>query len=286
LGQLQSLDSSICDCIESVVQSARKAGLKLYDCKSDSLQPTSCIGTSEHGLERLVGHGCCSACAAVLIDKKTEERASRPCSQPDAPAAKKINHAHLNQQQALDRLKQARDVEIELFRQGEHEKRKRIAAERKSVRLEAKMTAAIKKGNYPKFIRAFKAASDEGIVPDEALQVILTDIAKSMRGKHKWSGSSKSFYRSLLNCGDPWVVKFVSVNLLGMDIRTVEKDRSNKSGEFIEGQVKENMRRGAKMLEDYGMTGVPCAVTEDATSTLTRLDGLMKKSTDTGLWEI
>ena len=148
------------------------------------------------------------------------------------------------------------------------------------------MTATIKKGNYPKFIRAFKAASDEGIVPDEALQDILTDIAKSMRGKHKWSGSSKSFYRSLLNCGDPWVVKFVSVNLLGMDIRTVEKDRSNKSGEFIEGQVKENMRRGAKMLEDYGMTGVPCAVTEDATSTLTRLDGLMKKSTDTGLWEI
>ena len=41
-----------------------------------------------------------------------------------------------------------------------------------------------------------------------------------------------------------------------MDISTIEKDRSNKSDEFIEGQVKENMRRGAKMLEDYGMSGV------------------------------
>ena len=33
LSQVQSLDPSICDYIESAVQSARKAGLKLYDCK-------------------------------------------------------------------------------------------------------------------------------------------------------------------------------------------------------------------------------------------------------------
>ena len=286
LQQLQSTDESVYEYLSNVVKEASASGLNLYHSTGHSLQASACTGVCEPGLEHLVGSRCCGACAALLTDSVLKRRAKRPCNQPGAVASKFSNHKYVTMEQAIHRLRDARQVTVRLFREKMHEQAKRIAAEKKIIKLESKLTAAIKKSNYPKFIRAFQSASEQGLVPDEALQNILTDIAKSLKGKHKWSTSSKSFYKCLLNCGDPWAVKFVSVNLLGMDIRTVQKDRSHSSEEFIHGQVKQNMRRGAEMLKKYGMSGVPCAITEDATSTLLRLDGELKTNAETGEQEV
>ena len=81
-------------------------------------------------------------------------------------------------------------------------------------------------------------------------------------------------------------MKFVSVNLLGMDIRTVQRDRADRTSEFIAGQVKDNLQQGAQMLIDYGMSGVPVAVTEDATSALSHLDAEQKTSATSGESEV
>jgi len=245
-----------------------------------------CSRQCEPGLEALVGHGACSACAALLLDATLKKKANRPSNQADAAPSRYTNHQHLKAPQAIDRLASVRDTVVRLFREKEKEKRKATALEKKVVRLEAKLSASVSKGNYEKFIRAFQSASEDGLVPDVALQEILLDIAKSLRGKHKWSKTSKSFYRNLLNSGDPWTTKFVSVNLLGMDIRTVQRDRSEKSTEFIAGQAKANMRAAKTFVTDYGMPGCPMAVTEDATSTLARLDGELKSNPDTGLHEV
>lgn len=111
-------------------------------------------------------------------------------------------------------------------------------------------------------------------------------MAKSLRGKHKFSSSSKYFYKCLLDSGNPWVTKFISVNLLGMDIRTVERYHRSSSEEFLACQVKRNMRNAAAFLCKYGMPGVPCAITEDATSSLARLGDLLKTNAETGQQEV
>ena len=79
----------------------------------------------------------------------------------------------------------------------------------------------------------------------------MEDIAKSMNGKHSWSADSKSFYTCLLNCGNPSVTKFVSLNLLGMDIRTVERDRKKRRHEFLVGKVKKNIQYVAELMAKY-----------------------------------
>ena len=286
LKQLESQDTSVHQYLQNVVNEACANGLQLYNSTGTALQATACTGFTEPGLECLVGSYCCAACAALLTEPTLKKRAKDPCNQSGAVPSKFSNHKYLAPEQAVMRLRDVRQITVKLFREKMLEQAKRKAAEKKVLKLEAKLTAAIRKQNYPKFIRAFQTASNEGLIPDAALQDILTDIAKSLKGKHRWSSSSKSFYKCLLNCGDPWAVKFVSVNLLGMDIRTVQKDRSDSSEEFIHGQVKQNMRRGASLLRKYNMEGVPCAITEDATSTLLRLDGELKTNKETGGQEV
>lgn len=162
-----------------------------------------------------------------------------------------------------------------------------MAAEKKANRLESKLNAAIQKGKYPKFVRAFQTAIEEGHMPEERLQNILEDIAKSLRGKHTWSADSKSFYTCLLNCGNPFVTKFVGLNLLGMDIRTIQKDRQKRRQEFLAGKVRKNIQYVAGMIADhYNMKGVLCCITEDATTTVLRLDCMLKTNQETGEEEV
>ena len=78
----------------------------------------------------------------------------------------------------------------------------------------------------------------------------------------------------------------LSVNLSGMDIRTMERDRRDSSEEFLAGQIKRNMRSAAEFVNKHGMTDVPMAVTEDATSALARLDGILKTNEVTGKQEV
>ena len=283
---LRSLEPSVAEYIDNNVNGARAAGIKLYEPTGQSLKATFCTGFYPEGIEALVGSPCCSACAALLLDKVLKDRAKQPCNASGATPHPKANHAYCERDHLIDKLEKARETIVKLFQEKEHEKRARLTAERRARRLESKLQAGINKGNYPKFIRAFQSAADDGLVPDELLQNILTDIAKSLRGKHKWHKDSKSFYTCLLNCKDPWVVKFVSVNLLGMDIRTVQRDRADRTTEFIAGQVKDNLQQGAKMLIDYGMSGVPVAVTEDATSALSHLDAEQKTSATSGEPEV
>ena len=123
-------------------------------------------------------------------------------------------------------------------------------------------------------------------MPTNELQNILGDIAKSLVGKHSWSNDSKSFYTCLLNCGNPHVTKFVSLNLLGMDIRTVKRDMAAKSHEFLQGRVRANVKHVAEMYRKYGLSEIPVAVSEDATTLVTRLDCILARNKETGEEEV
>ena len=260
----------------------------LYQGTGHSIQSNLCSGHSIPGSEQVAGEPCCSGCLALMLDRTLLERAQYPSNQIGAELSKFARHDTVGTMgEAIKRLRKSSATISALYKKSEKDRRLRIAAERRANRLESKLNAAIQQGKYPKFIRAFQAAIEDGCMPEERLQNILEDIAKSLRGKHTWSADSKSFYTCLLNCGNPFVTKFVSLNLLGMDIRTVEEDRQKRRHDFLAGKVSANIRHVAEMMAKYyHMKGVPCCVVEDATTVLLRLDCYLKTNPITGGEEV
>ena len=83
------------------------------------------------------------------------------------------------------------------------------------------------------------------------------------------------------------MTKFVGLNLLGMDIRTIEKDRQQRRHEFLAGKVRKDILYVAELTaKHYNMEGVPCCIAEDATTTLLRLDCILKTNPETGEEEV
>ena len=128
----------------------------------------------------------------------------------DAEPHKKARHDSLTHEQAVVRLRKKSSIIANLYFENEKSKRKCRDLEKKLKCLESKLNAAIQKGKWPKFIRAFQHAASNGNLPTQQLQNLLEDIAKSLQGKHKWHADSKSFYTCLLNIGSPAVTNFVS----------------------------------------------------------------------------
>ena len=261
-------------------------GARLYECTGSSLKATLCNAQCNPEIQSVLGTYCCAECAALLFDTTLRQRSRRPCNQPGAKSSVHARQDSLTVEQKDERMQYlSKKLEEEYF-QKEQERRKRLACERKIRRLESKLRAALDKGKYPKFIRAFQSAFDAGVLPAEQLQNILNDIAKSLLGKHRWSNDSKSFYSCLLNSGNPHVTKFVSLNLLGMDVRTVERDRAARSHEFLQGRARANVKHVAQMYRKYGLVGIPCGVVEDATTLVMRLDCILVSNKDTGEEEV
>ena len=178
------------------------------------------------------------------------------------------------------RLRKKSSIIANLYFENEKSKRKCRDLEKKLKCLESKPNAAIQKGKWPKFIRAFQHAANNGNLPTHQLQNLLEDIAKSLQGKHKWHADSKSFYTCLLNIGSPAVTNFVSKNLLGLDLGTVKKDRAKRTQEIQRGRVRKNIEHVAGLLEQYHLKDVPCCVVEDATTVITRIDITLKQNAD------
>ena len=184
---LMALEPSIVEYVHNIVNDARAAGISLYEPAGQSLKSTFCTGSCPNGIEALVGAPCCSACAALLLDPVLKKRANEPCNAVDAAPHPKANHAYCERDHLINKFERARETIVKLFREKEHETQAKLIAERRAHarRLESKLKAGINKGNYPKFIRAFQSVANDGLVPDKLLQNILTDIARSLRGKHK-----------------------------------------------------------------------------------------------------
>ena len=167
------------------------SGLCLYRGTGYSVQSTLCSGHAIQGSEAIGAHACCSACMALLLDHAIAERARQPSNQPGAELNKYARHDTIGSMDAaVERLRKSSKTIAKLYFEKEKERRLRVAAERRASRLESKLNAAIQKGKYPKFVRAFQAATEEGHMPEERLQNILEDTAKSLRGKHHWSATS------------------------------------------------------------------------------------------------
>jgi hypothetical protein len=178
---LTALEPSFAEYVHNTVNDVRAAGISLYEPTGQSLKSTFCTGSCPKGIEALVGAPCCSACSALLLDPVLKKRANKPCNAVGAAPHPKANHAYCERDHLINKFERARETIVKLFREKEHEKQAKLTAERRARRLESKLKSGINKGNYPKFIRAFQSAADDGLVPDELLQNILTDIAKSLR---------------------------------------------------------------------------------------------------------
>ena len=107
---------------------------------------------------------------------------------------------------------------------------------------------------------------------------ILTDLSMclvngSSRGR-SLSHASKVFYGLLLNNASPWAHKFVSGVFFGPDIRTSQRARAAFDSGLVGLELTEESLRPLKEihLKRYGLETVPGLVSEDATTSVRRLD--------------
>jgi hypothetical protein len=226
----------------------------------------------------------CAPCAALHFEgwtTKAEARAERPVTAKACP--QRAKHSSLSRGAALQRVKHSAAHGQDRWLSEKNAERKLLRAQRKIERLESKMCAGISHDKYPKFVRALMAACDEEKLPTSTLQNILEDIGRALVSpRRRVSIDTKSFYTCLLNCGNPWVTQFVSKNLRGLSLSSTKAHRRERSFEFVPGKVAQAMEQAADDMKEYGMEGVPCMFSEDATTCLRRLDAVLKGNLDAG----
>jgi hypothetical protein len=139
-------------------------------------------------------------------------------------------------------------------------------SERQRKRAEQKLESSIDKDNAPKFLRTFIAAAEEGLLPTEALQALLEDIGKSLLFKsHTRCPTARSFYVTLLNAGSPWISQFVSMNMGGPHLRTVQRWRGLMY-DYLPGRLEKNIDQLVALLDKMDLLDVPGMWSEDATT--------------------
>jgi hypothetical protein len=121
----------------------------------------------------------------------------------------------------------------------------------------------------------------------ELLDGITTCLKNGSTRGRKLNDSERAFYGMLLNSGSPWAHKFVANNLFGPNLRTSQKTRSAFDHKLVELDLTHQSLVGLKaQLTRYGLAEVPGVVSEDATTSVRRLDfELLQSTTAESAWE-
>jgi hypothetical protein len=147
-------------------------------------------------------------------------------------------------------------------------------------------------GKLPLVIQNLIVANKTGALEKNATTVALLDGIStclkngSTRGR-KLNDTEKAFYGLLLNSGSPWAHKFVANNLFGPHLRTTQKARAAFDHKLAELALTRESFVGLKAhLATYKLVEVPGIISEDATTSLRRLDfELLESTTAQSAWE-
>jgi hypothetical protein len=147
-------------------------------------------------------------------------------------------------------------------------------------------------GKLPLVIQNLIVANKMGALEKNATTVALLEGIStclkngSTRGR-KLNDTEKAFYGLLLNSGSPWAHKFVANNLFGPHLRTTQKARAAFDHKLAELALTRESFVGLKAhLATYKLAEVPGIISEDATTSLRRLDfELLESTTAQSAWE-
>jgi hypothetical protein len=147
-------------------------------------------------------------------------------------------------------------------------------------------------GKLPLVIRNLIVANKTGALEKNATTVALLEGIStclkngSTRGR-RLNDTEKAFYGLLLNSGSPWAHKFVANNLFGPHLRTTQKARAAFDHKLAELALTRESFVGLKAhLATYKLVEVPGIISEDATTSLRRLDfELLESTTAQSAWE-
>ena len=147
-------------------------------------------------------------------------------------------------------------------------------------------------GKLPLVIQNLIVANKTGALEKNATTVALLEGIStclkngSTRGR-KLNDTEKAFYGLLLNSGSPWAHKFVANNLFGPHLRTTQKARAAFDHKLAELALTRESFVGLKAhLATYKLAEVPGIISEDATTSLRRLDfELLESTTAQSAWE-
>ena len=147
-------------------------------------------------------------------------------------------------------------------------------------------------GKLPLVIQNLIVANKTGALEKNATTVALLEGIStclkngSTRGR-KLNDTEKAFYGLLLNSGSPWAHKFVANNLFGPHLRTTQKARAAFDHKLAELALTRESFVGLKAhLATYKLVEVPGIISEDATTSLRRLDfELLESTTAQSAWE-
>ena len=147
-------------------------------------------------------------------------------------------------------------------------------------------------GKLPLVIQNLIVANKTGALEKNATTVALLEGIStclkngSTRGR-KLNDTEKAFYGLLLNSGSPWAHKFVANNLFGPHLRTTQKARAAFDHKLAELALTRESFVGLKAhLATYKLAEVPGIISEDATTSLRRLDfELLQSTTAQSAWE-
>ena len=108
----------------------------------------------------------------------------------------------------------------------------------------------------------------------DILKGIATCLSKNSTGaRRELNETEKQLYAILLNSQSPWAVKFVSHNLLGPHVRTIQKLRAQRSPEIaLEVGIAAVSEVLVPLLTEHDLLDVPGGCCEDGTSANRKLD--------------
>ncbi|DBA89350.1 TPA: hypothetical protein ACH3X1_004144 [Trebouxia sp. C0004] len=128
----------------------------------------------------------------------------------------------------------------------------------------------------PELIQLFTMVTESGALDDkQALEEVLLDIGQALlkgRKQRKISNGTQQLFMRVLNHSGSQVHDWLSKLLLGPDVRTTQKHRSNFVYPTGLGITEEHLDAVVKVLEAWNLLDCPMILSEDATAQQCRAD--------------
>ena len=217
-----------------------QARLPLWHGDKDCVRAAFCSGTAEQA------GGCCSACGAVGRDRAVRDlaratggrlrRLAACLAAGEQPRPDDWKGVAVETMGRVELGMRVTALSAALRRRGGQqwtERQQLAAAKEEAMALEAEVKALSDGAGLPDFLQLLLRATRDGKLEDcSVLAGLFKGIASRLVAPphgRRYNDVDQDFYATLLNYGGPVLFKFVSENMFGPHIRTVQRDRSRNA---------------------------------------------------------
>ena len=169
------------------------------------------------------------------------------------------------------------------------EEGRKHAAQQRVSDLTKALQQAVSDNDQPRFLKLLSKAYRAGALENQtALKDIIEGVGAALvhgRQHRRLNKTQKLFFTCLLNYGGPLVHDFASQVLLGPHQRTTQRVRA-AFFQYGLGMEERHFQHAAQLLKDYGCSGVPCMVAEDASALQVRLEPIIEQCNQITIYDL